>query len=155
MYESPVGPLRITAAQGCVTGLYFGADPQKRNFCPTRTEVDADREAARQCAGELAEYFAGTLREFTVPIKAEGTAFRVKVWSALLDIPYGETITYKQLAERIGQPAAVRAVGGANHHNPISIIIPCHRVIGASGKLVGFGGGLSVKEWLLKHEEKK
>ncbi|MCL2605343.1 MAG: methylated-DNA--[protein]-cysteine S-methyltransferase [Defluviitaleaceae bacterium] len=150
-YESPVGPLRLTAKDGFITGLYFNADDEKG---AVREAAPSDAAVLKQCVHELGEYFAGRLRAFTVPIKPEGTPFRMKVWEALLTIPYGETISYKKLAERINHPSAIRAVGGANHHNPISIIIPCHRVIGASGKLVGYGGGLDVKERLLQHERK-
>jgi len=111
-----------------------------------------DEAVLDQCVGELDAYFAGKLKEFTVPVKAVGTDFRMRCWTALQGIKYGETISYKELARRINQPTAIRAVGGANHHNPISIIIPCHRVIGAAGKLVGYGGGVDVKSFLLSHE---
>jgi methylated-DNA-[protein]-cysteine S-methyltransferase len=105
------------------------------------------------CQQELADYFAGKLKKFTVPLNPpQSTPFRMKVWDVLKTIPYGKTITYKELAVRIGNPKAIRAVGGANHHNPISIIVPCHRVIGANGSLTGFGGGLNAKEYLLKLE---
>jgi methylated-DNA-[protein]-cysteine S-methyltransferase len=145
IYDSPVGKLWLTAEDGFLTGLYFD---EKFNRNPH------DEAVLTTASSELDKYFAGKQREFTVPIKPQGTEFRMKVWEALRAIPYGETISYKQLAERIGQSAAIRAVGGANHHNPISIIIPCHRVIGANGKLVGYGGGISNKEWLLKHEQR-
>jgi len=121
---------------------------------PAELAGSSDADVVLLCVQELDAYFAGQLREFTVPIKAEGTEFRVQVWQALLDIPYGQTMSYKQLAENIGNPKAVRAVGGANHHNPISIIIPCHRVIGAGGGLTGYGGGLENKEVLLALEKK-
>ena len=102
---------------------------------------------------QLKEYFQGTRREFTIPIEAEGSEFQKKVWKALLDIPYGQTRTYKEIAIAIGNEKACRAVGMANNRNPISIIIPCHRVIGANGKLVGYGGGLDIKEKLLNIEK--
>ena len=105
-------------------------------------------EARRQ----LAEYFAGVRREFTLPLALHGTEFQIADWNALCTIPYGETRSYGQLAIQIGRPRAGRAVGMANHNNPISVIVPCHRVIGASGKLVGYGGGLDVKEALLRLE---
>ena len=97
--------------------------------------------------------FDGTLTDFDLPIRMEGTAFRLQCWQALCTIPYGETISYSEQARRIGNPKAVRAVGGANHHNPISIVVPCHRVIGADGSLTGYGGGVDKKEWLLMHEK--
>ena len=93
------------------------------------------------------------LTEFDLPIRLTGTDFRMQCWQALLTIPYGATISYGEQARRIGKPKAVRAVGGANHHNPISIVVPCHRVIGADGSLTGYGGGLDVKAWLLAHEQ--
>lgn len=111
---------------------------------------DADRCAA--AVRQLIEYFAGKRRRFDLPLKPGGTAFQQKVWTALTTIPYGTTITYRDLARRIGNPAAVRAVGRANATNPIPIIIPCHRVIGADGSLTGFGGGLPLKEVLLRLE---
>lgn len=108
----------------------------------------------RETARQLDEYFAGKRREFSVPIKTQGTDFQEKVWAALRKIPYGETRTYGQIAAQIGNPKAGRAVGGANHNNPIMILTPCHRVIGADGSLTGFGGGLDVKEALLALEKK-
>ena len=107
----------------------------------------------REYFNQLKEYFQGTRREFTIPIEAEGSEFQKKVWKALLDIPYGQTRTYKEIAIAIGNEKACRAVGMANNRNPISIIIPCHRVIGANGKLVGYGGGLDIKEKLLNIEK--
>ncbi len=103
-------------------------------------------------AKELAEYFAGKRKDFTVPLAAVGTPFQLSVWRALIDVPYGTTVSYGELARRMGNPAATRAVGMANHNNPLPVFIPCHRVIGASGKLVGYGGGLDKKESLLKLE---
>ena len=127
------------------------------------SSYDADRElnvtsnialALKQCKHELAEYFAGTRSGFSVPINPIGTPFQMKVWDELLRINYGEFISYKELAERIGNPKAVRAVGGANGKNPLMIVIPCHRVIGANGALVGYGGGgVKNKEWLINLEK--
>lgn len=101
---------------------------------------------------QLNEYFAGSRTVFNINKKLIGTPFQLRVWQALEEIPYGETVTYKQIAEKIGQPKAVRAVGGAIHRNPIPIIIPCHRVVGSNGKMVGFAFGIGIKEWLLKLE---
>ena len=105
-------------------------------------------EAARQ----LAAYFDGARTDFDLPLRTRGTAFRERCWAALREIPYGRTVTYGEQARRIGNPGAARAVGGANHDNPIMIVIPCHRVVGADGSLTGFGGGLDMKAWLLGHE---
>ena len=152
-YATPIGNLFLSAEDGAVTALYFEGG---RTTPPTLKETPPNSEDAKvlnALTEELDAYFAGTLREFTVPLRPKGTPFRTNVWEALCTIPYGETISYKELAQRIGNPKAIRAVGGANHNNPISIIIPCHRVIGANGKLVGYGGGLNVKEFLLEHEQ--
>ncbi len=108
----------------------------------------------RQAIAEVKAYFAGTLRKFTVPYRLETTEFRRRVWTELVNIPYGQTISYQTLAGLVGNPKASRAVGQANHHNPLTIIIPCHRVIGKNGRLVGYGGGLDKKEWLLNWEAK-
>ena len=146
-YESPIGRMILTATDGVITEIKFTGD-----LSNVSQETPENRAVLDLCTQELNGYFAGELREFTVKIQAAGTSFRERVWVELLKIPYGETISYKQLAQRIGNPAAVRAVGGANHHNPINIIIPCHRVIGANGSLTGYGGGIENKEFLLKLE---
>lgn len=106
----------------------------------------------RETETQLHEYFAGTRQRFTLPLDFAGTDFQIKVWQALLAIPFGETRSYRQIAEAIGHPAAVRAVGAANGRNPLSIVAPCHRVIGTNGKLTGFAGGLAVKAFLLQLE---
>ncbi|MCL1863630.1 MAG: methylated-DNA--[protein]-cysteine S-methyltransferase [Defluviitaleaceae bacterium] len=142
-YLSPVGILTITSDGEHITEI---------KYLTTRMIQQCGDAVIRECEKELDAYFAGKLRDFSVPIKPKGTAFRMKVWEELQRIPYGEVISYKELAKRIENPAAVRAVGGANHHNPINIIIPCHRVIGANGKLTGYGGGLDKKEFLLNLE---
>lgn len=141
---TPIKPLRIDEDDGVIVGVNFVQEP----LCPPRTPLL--QEAVRQ----LIAYFDGTRTAFDLPLRMEGTAFRMQCWQALCMIPYGETISYGEQARRIGNPKAVRAVGGANHHNPISIIVPCHRVIGADGSLTGYGGGMEVKAWLLAHERK-
>ena len=140
--STPIGPLTIESAGGYLTGLSFQAGNLQ----------NGSDEVLELCEQELAAYFEGKLKEFTVPIRPTGTPFRMTVWEELRRIPYGETATYKEIAQRIGNPKAVRAVGGANHHNPIAIIIPCHRVIGADGSLTGFGGGIDIKRRLLELE---
>jgi len=157
-YISPVGVLAITAENGCITELVFGSEVAKKlsDAQKAAENTSENAEVLKKCTAELDLYFAGKLREFTVPVdvsRAKGsTEFRRNVWAQLLGISYGETISYKELAQRINNPAAIRAVGGANHHNPISIIIPCHRVIGADGGLTGYGGGIENKALLLKLE---
>ena len=162
VYDSQVGPLMIVEEDEHIVEITFARDGTR--LMDAKSKINAERirtaseqsasSVAKACVKELDAYFAGTLRCFSVPIKAHGTPFRMRVWEALKTIPYGETISYKELAEAINQPKAVRAVGGANHNNPISIIIPCHRVIGASGKLTGYGGGLENKALLLELERK-
>lgn len=150
---TPIGAVVVTSDADAITGLYMESHrhgPVDRSAWvhvgPGRVAV-LDR--ARQ---QLDEYFAGSRLEFDLPLRAEGTALQRDVWRALSSIPYGETRSYGEIATAIGNPRAVRAVGGANGRNPISIIVPCHRVIGANGSLTGFGGGVERKEWLLAHE---
>ena len=142
--DSPVGHLRIAEEDGFLTRIDRTQEPLCAAGSPLLTE------AVRQ----LRAYFDGTLTAFDLPLKTQGTAFQERCWAALRDIPYGATVTYGEQARRIGSPKASRAVGGANHHNPISIVIPCHRVVGANGSLTGYGGGLDMKEWLLNHEKR-
>jgi len=146
IYECPIGSLTLGEKNGKLTYLLFGErKPEGYEEKPTPFLIDVSRQ--------LTEYFAGQRKGFSVPVCPEGTAYRKSVWNLLADIPYGETVTYGELARRSGNPKASRAVGGANHHNPISIIIPCHRVVGANGKLVGYGGGLDIKSFLLRLEQ--
>jgi methylated-DNA-[protein]-cysteine S-methyltransferase len=150
--ESPIGPLLLAGNDGGLRFLSFAA--QKRAVTPRREWIEDSRpfvEVTRQ----LRAYFRGELTEFDVPLGLEGTPFQLRVWENLRTIPYGETISYGQLACRIRQPSAVRAVGLANGSNPIPIIVPCHRVIGSNGSLTGYGGGLSVKEKLLALESRQ
>lgn len=144
--SSPVGPLTLTERDGALCGLEFGETSSEK------TAVSGDCPLFAQTEKELSEYFAGKRKVFTVPLSLSGTGFRLKVWKALTDIPYGETRSYADIAKAVGSPKSCRAVGGANHHNPVSIIVPCHRVIGADGTLTGYGGGLEIKEYLLKLE---
>ena len=118
-----------------------------------QAEWQRDDAALAPFVEQFAAYFAGRLRRFDLPLAATGTPFQQAVWQALCDIPYGETVSYLQIAEAIGNPRAVRAVGAANGRNPLSIIVPCHRVIGRSGELTGYGGGIPIKRWLLALEQ--
>jgi methylated-DNA-[protein]-cysteine S-methyltransferase len=148
-FSSPVGLIQLRGTDRALSGVYM----EKHRHEPLRP-LDAIRDAAPlgEAQRELEEYFAGERREFSVPLDSPGTAFQMRVWAGLRVIPYGETISYRELAHRIGQPKAVRAVGLANGRNPISIIVPCHRVIGANGTLTGYGGGLERKRFLLALE---
>ncbi|MFJ3653161.1 methylated-DNA--[protein]-cysteine S-methyltransferase [Streptomyces nigra] len=147
--DSPYGPLTLVAEDGVLCGLYM-TDQRHRPAEETFGPLDASPFA--QTEEELEAYFAGELRQFTVPLHLKGTPFQLTVWNHLRTIPYGETRTYGQLAEALGNRGASRAVGLANGKNPIGIIVPCHRVIGATGSLTGYGGGLPRKQRLLAFE---
>ena len=146
-YDSPVGVLTLTSDGRSMTGLWF----EGRGAAESNAEQSSDRILDRACR-ELDSYFEGRLTGFTVPVNPQGTDFQRRVWSALQAIPYGVTRSYGDIARVIGSQSAVRAVGAANGANPIAIIIPCHRVIGANGSLTGFGGGLDRKRFLLDLE---
>jgi len=147
--DSPVGPLTLVAQDGQVVGLYM--DEQRHRPDASR-HGERDDTVLPELRAELDAYWTGELREFTVPVGLDGTAFQRRVWQALRTIPYGETWSYGKLAAEIGAPGASRAVGLANGRNPVGIVVPCHRVVGASGSLTGYGGGLERKRWLLDHE---
>ena len=141
--ESPIGLLQIHGEDEYITAIYFVEEAKEEvSTSPT----------VQQCAVQLEEYFAGKRKEFDLLLKPEGTGFQNKVWTQLQHIPFGETISYLTLAKQLGDPKCIRAAGSANGKNPISIIIPCHRVIGSNGKLVGYAGALWRKKWLLNHE---
>jgi len=147
--ESPIGRLLLAADAAGLVQVHFQAGPQPLQPAATWRH---DALPLAQAAGQLAEYFAGTRRNFELPLAPRGTPFQLAVWRALQRIPYGETISYGELARRLGAPNAARAVGLANGANPLAIIVPCHRVIGADGSLTGFGGGLPIKRALLALE---
>jgi methylated-DNA-[protein]-cysteine S-methyltransferase len=154
MIDSAVGPLTLVAQDGAIVGLYMDSQ-RHRPDDDTLGEPDSrgrQAEPFKALADQLDAYFAGELIRFTVPLAPLGTEFQQRVWAALLEIPYGETESYGQLAERIGSPGAARAVGLANGKNPIGIVIPCHRVVGSNGNLTGYGGGLDRKKQLLDLE---
>jgi methylated-DNA-[protein]-cysteine S-methyltransferase len=144
--ETAIGDIFIAEKQGAVTHLLLPGEERPAGTAEARTEL------LLKAADELREYFEGKRKSFDLPLSPQGTAFQKSVWNSLLQIPYGETRSYKQIAGAVGCPAGYRAVGGANNRNPIAIIIPCHRVIGANGSLVGYGGGLELKKYLLALE---
>lgn len=144
-YNDVLGRIRITEEGGEVIGVEF-ADRDDSVVVP---EQSADSQILDMAYKQIEEYTRGERREFDFPFRLAGTQFQLKVWNALMAIPYGETRTYKEIAEMIGQPKAVRAVGGANNRNKIPIVVPCHRVIGANGSLVGYAAGVELKEKLL------
>jgi methylated-DNA-[protein]-cysteine S-methyltransferase len=145
--ESPIGRLSLYSDAQALTGLYMEKREPEGDTLPGE-DIAALQTAARQ----LDEYFAGARRDFNLAVAPQGTIFQRKVWEQLQGIRCGETMSYGQLAKRMLQPGASRAVGLANGRNPVSIVIPCHRVIGADGSLTGYGGGLERKQWLLQHE---
>src|ERR1700722_6252893 len=149
--DSPLGQVFVQSDGQFVTGLYLPPHRGWQGPQASWQQSDTPFAAIRE---QLAEYFAGGRQQFDLPLKLAGTPFQQRVWQELVRIPFGTTISYGQLAERVAKPSASRAVGRANGRNPISIIVPCHRVIGADGKLTGYGGGIDKKEWLLEWERR-
>jgi len=147
--DTPIGELLLAGEEGALSMIGFPKGSMRRE--PEPHWIFNEKPLAAACA-QLNEYFAGSRKEFDLPLRLDGTEFQVSVLEALQDIPYGETTSYGEIAKRIGRPKAVRAVGAANGRNPIPIVVPCHRVIGSTGDLTGFGGGLDTKEALLRLE---
>lgn len=147
-YDTMIGRLRIEEEDNAIVGV------SAENFCSKGCFEQKETELIRTTYLQLEEYFAGKRTKFSLPIHLEGTEFQKKVWEELRKIPYGETRSYGEIAQAVNSPNASRAVGGANHRNPILVIVPCHRVIGANGALVGFGAGLPMKEKLLNLEHR-
>lgn len=146
---TPVGELTLVVVDGAVTAAFFADAQPHLQACQGRR----DDAACATAASQLGEYFAGQRTSFDLPLAPAGTTFQHRVWRALRDIPHGHRTTYGEIAAALDQPTASRAVGTATGKNPISIIVPCHRVVGADGKLTGYAGGLTRKKWLLGHEE--
>ena len=148
-YHSPIGIIEITGTDQYITAVLFAAHEEVQF-----TKTESTPAVLNECYEQLDDYFAGKRQQFTVPYFFEGTAFQNSVWQALTTVPFGKTASYKDIAQHIGNEKAVRAVGMTNSKNQISIIVPCHRVIGTNGKLTGYAGGLWRKGWLLEHERK-
>ncbi|CEP48474.1 methylated-DNA-protein-cystein methyltransferase [[Clostridium] sordellii] len=144
-YDSPIGILEIGTTEDELISILYVDEKRKNTEQP---------EILKETIKQIQEYFNGTRKKFNIKFKLKGTEFQEKVWNALTDIPYGDTVSYKYIATKIGNEKAVRAVGNTNCRNIINIVVPCHRVIGANKSLTGYGGGLDKKSWLLKHEEK-
>jgi methylated-DNA-[protein]-cysteine S-methyltransferase len=146
LYVSPIGLLEVVGTEAGIRLIEF----------TDRKDLPAGPPAPclKECFRQLDEYFRGTRRTFSLELDLGGTPFQKRVWDELLKVPFGRTTTYRDIAAALDNPNATRAVGGANHRNPVSIIVPCHRVVGANGSLTGYGGGLWRKEWLLAHEQK-
>jgi methylated-DNA-[protein]-cysteine S-methyltransferase len=151
--ESPVGPLTIVASDAGVRAVLWPTDTPKRVPLGDVQPVD-DHPVLSKAVQQLGEYFAGSRQDFDLPLDATGTDFQRSAWSALRTIPFGTTVSYGEQAERMGDKRKARAVGAANGRNPISIIVPCHRVVGSNGSLTGFAGGIDTKDWLLTHERR-
>lgn len=152
--ETPIGALHAAFdEEGRLAELGFRESSSLRVFESTRISSTTGR--LDDLTTQLREYFSGKRKAFDFPLAPKGTPFQLAVWNALLEIPYGDTVTYAELAHRIGRPSAVRAVGAANGANPIPVIIPCHRVIGSNGTLTGYGGGIERKQWLLALEGRR
>lgn len=151
-YDSPVGALGLVADAEALVAVLWPTETEGRVRLAEEPEPTRDHPVLVKTAAQLDEYFAGTRRRFDLPLGPSGTEFQRQVWWSLAEIPFGETSTYGKQAAAIGRPAAVRAVGAANGRNPLSIVLPCHRIVGADGKLTGFAGGLDTKRWLLDHE---
>ncbi len=147
--DSPLGRLLVVGEQDALTGLHVDGHEHAPTVHPDWERDDGDLDEVR---AQLEAYFAGQRTDFDLAVRPAGSAFQREVWAALSEIPFGETRTYGQIATRISRPDAVRAIGAANGANPISIVIPCHRVIGADGSLTGYGWGVERKSWLLDHE---
>lgn len=150
-YQSPVGLLQIAGTSHFISEVKFIDDQEKITASTDNRELPP---MAIQAVEQLIEYFQGQRRFFELPISQEGTPFQQKVWTELMNIPFGKTISYLELSHRLGDPKVIRAAAAANGRNNVAIIVPCHRVIGANSQLVGYGGGLPRKKWLLQHENK-
>ncbi|RLC24505.1 MAG: cysteine methyltransferase [Deltaproteobacteria bacterium] len=142
--KSPIGTIEVKSSAKGIVSLFFVDDKESNAAIPTENAIFS----------QLEEYFSGDRKKFDLELDLQGTEFQKSVWMELLNIPYGETRSYIHIAKKLGDPKKLRAVGNANGKNPVSIIVPCHRVIGTDGKLVGYGGGLWRKKWLLEHEQK-
>ncbi len=151
---SPIGTLTVVVSDVGVCAVWWHDDPRPGSDAPTTSPTAAQQQLLDSTMHQLGEYFAGTRTEFDLPLDPQGTAFQRAAWDVLRSIPYGTTMTYGQQAVALGDPNKARAVGAANGRNPIGIIVPCHRVVGASGALTGFAGGLDAKAWLLEHEQR-
>lgn len=150
-FDTPLGPVFATAEDDVLTGIYFHGGRHAPAIAPTWRK-DPEHPALRACALQLADYFEGRRREFDIAALANGTTFQQRVWQEIARIPYGQTITYAELARRAGAPGSARAAGAATGRNPLSIVVPCHRVVGSHGSLTGYAGGLDRKAKLLALE---
>lgn len=154
IYSSPVGAIEINIAGSLVYEILFIDSKEKQAEIPSTGISAENKKILNQCIVQLDEYFCGKRKNFDLPLRQKGTEFQQRVWAELMQIPYGKTISYLQLAQRLGNVKIIRAAASANGRNQLSIVVPCHRVIGSDGRLTGYGGGLPRKKWLLDHENK-
>jgi methylated-DNA-[protein]-cysteine S-methyltransferase len=155
IYQSPAGVLKIIIHEGFINEINFLKDADKQiSQIFAEENSEQNKAVAEKCKTQFDEYFSGKRKIFDLPIKQSGTLFQEKVWNELIKIPFGKTISYLQLSQKIGNVKSIRAVGTANGRNNLAIVVPCHRVIGSDGSLTGYAGGLSRKQWLLEHENK-
>ena len=152
--KAPFGTLTVVASDKGVRFCMFANDAHPKSFDGLVVRDDPNHPMVKKAIEQLSEYFAGTRKKFDLKLDLQGTEFQVDAWRSLAKVPYGKTASYAEQAASIGRPKAVRAIGGANGRNPVAVILPCHRIIGADGSLTGFGGGLPVKVWLLEHEQR-
>ena len=151
--EAPFGVLTVVGSDLGIRYVMFNNDAHPKPLERLHVSDSEIHESVNDAMNQLEEYFDGSRRDFELPLDLQGTEFQVAAWNALADIPYGHTASYGQQAASIGRPKAVRAIGGANGRNPVAIVLPCHRIVGADGSLTGFGGGIAVKKWLLDNEQ--
>ena len=152
-FEAPFGVLTVVGSDLGIRYVMFNNDAHPKPLERLHISDSEIHDSVNDAITQLDEYFNGSRRDFELPLDLQGTEFQVAAWNALADIPYGRTASYGQQAASIGRPKAVRAIGGANGRNPVAIVLPCHRIVGADGSLTGFGGGIEVKKWLLDHEQ--
>jgi len=153
-YEAPFGVLTVVGSDRGIRFVMFNNDAHPKPLEQLQISDTEIHDTVNVAISQLEEYFDGSRRSFDLPLDLRGTDFQVEAWNALAEIPYGHTASYGQQAASIGRPKAVRAIGGANGRNPVAIVLPCHRIVGADGSLTGFGGGIEVKKWLLDHEQR-
>ena len=153
-YQAPFGVLTVVGSDLGIRYVMFNNDAHPKPLERLHISDTEIHDSVNDAITQLQEYCDGSRRDFDLPLDLQGTEFQVAAWRALADIPYGHTASYGQQAASIGRPKAVRAIGGANGRNPVAIVLPCHRIVGADGSLTGFGGGIAVKKWLLDHEQR-
>ena len=152
-YQAPFGVITVVGSDLGIRYVMFSDDAHPKSLERLNISDTEIHDSVNEAIKQLDEYFAGSRRNFELPLDLLGTEFQVAAWNALAEIPHGHTASYGQQAALIGRPKAVRAIGGANGRNPVAIVLPCHRIIGADGSMTGFGGGIAVKKWLLDHEQ--